>query len=435
MQSNGGFTSAKTASAQGVRTLLSGPSAGVVAAFTLGKMIGFPNLITLDMGGTSTDVSLCPGTIPYSTEGEIAGCPLKTPFIKIHTIGAGGGSIAWIDQGGLLRVGPESAGADPGPISYGRGGKNLTVTDAHLILKRLYPGRFLGGKMGLEGSSLQNPLKQMAKQLNLSPIKLADGIVQIANANMERALRVVSIDQGQDPKAFALLVFGGAGGLHGANLAQALNIPTVIIPKNPGLFSAFGLLMADSIKEYAQTIVKKNGLISRQKLSIRMKELIQRGLREMKAEEIPARDTTCLMFLDMRYQGQSYEITVPFSEKVNQAFHKAHAKLYGYTDENRPIEIVNLRVRLIGKSQKPTLKPLSEKPLRKLQDAQIDQQKTFFSGKYCKTPVYDRDRLTPGTRFLGPAVVSEFSSTTVVPPEFKCRVDPYENLILEYRHS
>ena len=433
MQSNGGFTDAKTASKEAVRTLLSGPSAGVVAACTLGKEMGFPNLITFDMGGTSTDVSLCPGELPFTTEGEIAGCSVKTPFIRIHTIGAGGGSIAWVDQGGLLRVGPESAGADPGPICYDRGGKKITVTDAHLFLGRLDPVYFLGGNMELNIGGIQNPFNQMARKLKISPQKIAVGIIQVANANMEKAIRVVSIEQGQDPKDFALCVFGGAGGLHGADLAQALKIPTVIIPKNPGLFSALGLLLSDSIKEYAQAILGKEKRYSQARLVTGLNRLIQKGIREMTREGIPDHQIKTFRFLDMRYKGQSYEITIPYSNHFYSTFHETHHKRYGHMDKDRPVEIVNIRVRLLGRFKKPIFKPLPEKPLRSLDKAKLNENKTFFSGKPWKTPFFDRSRLTPGTKIQGPAMITEFSATTTIPPGFHCRVDRFENLILEQK--
>ncbi|HEX9757345.1 MAG TPA: hydantoinase/oxoprolinase family protein [Nitrospiria bacterium] len=433
MQSNGGFTNAKTASSEAVRTLLSGPAAGVVAAHTLGKKMGFPNLITFDMGGTSTDVSLCPGELPFTAEGEIAGCSVKTPFIRIHTIGAGGGSVAWVDQGGLLRVGPESAGADPGPICYNRGGKKITVTDAHLFLGRLDPVHFLGGNMELNRDEIQKPFNQMSRKLKISPQKLAEGIIQVANANMEKAIRVVSVEQGQDPKDFALCVFGGAGGLHGADLAKTLKIPMVFIPKNPGLFSALGLLLSDSIKEYAQAILGKEKQFSPSTLEAGMNRLIHKGTQEMNREGISTRQIHVFRFLDMRYKGQSHELTIPYSRHYYNSFHESHRKRYGHMEKNRAVEIVNIRIRLIGKFKKPIFKSLPEKPLRSLEKAKLKENKAIFSGKPWKTPFIDRNHLTPGTKFPGPAIIIEFTATTTVPPGFYCHVDRFENLILEQK--
>jgi N-methylhydantoinase A len=273
----------------------------------------------------------------------------------------------------------------------------------------------------------------MSRKLKISPQKLAEGIIQVANANMEKAIRVVSVEQGQDPKDFALCVFGGAGGLHGADLAKTLKIPMVFIPKNPGLFSALGLLLSDSIKEYAQAILGKEKQFSPSTLEAGMNRLIHKGTQEMNREGISTRQIHVFRFLDMRYKGQSHELTIPYSRHYYNSFHESHRKRYGHMEKNRAVEIVNIRIRLIGKFKKPIFKSLPEKPLRSLEKAKLKENKAIFSGKPWKTPFIDRNHLTPGTKFPGPAIIIEFTATTTVPPGFYCHVDRFENLILEQK--
>lgn len=355
MQSNGGSISAKTAMKESVRTILSGPAGGVVGAFEIGKLAGFDKLITFDMGGTSTDVSLIDGDLPITTESEISGFPIKTPMIHIHTVGAGGGSIAYFDRGGSLRVGPESAGADPGPICYGRGDR-ITVTDANLYLGRLIPERFLGGKMKLHSELLDGYFKDMAKAGGLNTRELAEGILRVANANMERAIRVISVEKGYNPSEFTLFSFGGAGGMHAAFLARDLNIPKVLIPKHPGILSAIGMLIADVIKDYSKTVMISQKDLEREDLNEYFKEMEEVAISDLLHEAIDREDIFINKYLDIRYKGQSYEILVPYEGDFINTFHRLHEKTYGYCNLDKEIEVVNIRIRQGGSCQNQNLR-------------------------------------------------------------------------------
>jgi N-methylhydantoinase A len=430
MQSNGGSISAETAMSESVRTILSGPAGGAVGAFEIGKTAGFGHLITFDMGGTSTDVALIDGDLPLTLESSIADHPVKVPMIDIHTVGAGGGSIAYLDAGGSLRVGPESAGADPGPICYGKGDR-ITVTDANLYLGRLIPERFLGGAMTLYTERLDAHFREMAQAAGLSPRELAEGVLAVANTAMERAIRVISVERGFDPRTFTLFSFGGAGAMHAASLARLLNIPQVLIPKNPGILSAVGMVMADVIKDYSQTVM--TGVESEGKLSARFGPLEERGRRELTEEGIPAENVLLERYLDMRYKGQSFEIIVPFGPENRARFDELHQKAYGYANQDKDVEIVNLRLRARGIPEKPAFarrEPVSETPP---DDAWIGRREAVFDGELLPVAVVDRERLQPGNRLDGPAVAVEYSSTVVIPPDWRARVDEFDNLILARR--
>ena len=351
MQSNGGSISADTAIKESVRTILSGPAGGAVGAFELGKMAGFSKIITFDMGGTSTDVSLMDGRLSLATESRISGFPIRVPMIDIHTVGAGGGSIAFMDAGGALKVGPESAGADPGPICYGKG-ERITVTDANLYLGRIIPEHFLGGNMKIVRDRLDHSFDLLAKEAGLSAVELAEGILSVANTAMEKAIRVISVERGFDPGDFTLVSFGGAGGLHAAFLARLLNIPKILVPANPGILSAMGMLMADVIRDYSLTIMRNQLNTNKDALLEFFKELEQRGAKELEEEGIKE-DRICIeRYLDMRYQGQSFEIIVPFTDDYIQDFHMLHEKSYGYQNRDKTVEIVNIRVRARGLPEK-----------------------------------------------------------------------------------
>ncbi|MEJ2718004.1 MAG: hydantoinase/oxoprolinase family protein [Deltaproteobacteria bacterium] len=428
MQSNGGSISAETAMTEPVRTILSGPAGGVVGAYEIGRRAGFTKLITFDMGGTSTDVSLIEGALSMTLEAEISGYPVKTPMIDIHTVGAGGGSIAELDSGGSLNVGPESAGADPGPICYGKGDR-ITVTDANLFLGRLVPENFLGGEMSLHPERLEEPFDRMAKSLSMSPEELAEGILTVANANMERAIRVISVERGFDPREFALLAFGGAGGLHAAYLARNLNIPRVIVPKNPGILSAMGMLMADVIKDYSLTVMLGAEEADLSTLKSRFHPLETRGTEELITEGIDRERVVLERFLDMRYEGQSYEIITPFSEDLIEAFHGLHEKTYGYRND-RPVQIVNLRVRARGEPHKPGFDRMPETGGEPPPEALLGERGVVFDGQAMPTRIFDRKALLEGNRIPGPSIIVEYSSTTVVPPYAEVLVDRYGNLVL-----
>ena len=427
MQSNGGGISAATARSESVRTILSGPAGGAVGAFEIGRNAGYENLITFDMGGTSTDVALLDGGLPLTLESAIDHYPVKVPMIDIHTVGAGGGSIAELDAGGSLRVGPESAGADPGPICYGKG-ERITVTDANLFLGRLIPERFLGGEMALDEEKLAAHFDEMATRAGLSPVELAEGVLAVANTAMERAIRVISVERGFDPRNFTLFAFGGAGGLHAVSLARLLNIPEVFIPKNPGILSAIGMLMADVIKDYSQTVMA--AAADRGALAESFRPIEEKARIEMAEEGVAAEAVLLERLLDMRYQGQSYEIIVPFGEAYIEDFHQLHEKTYGYGNRDKAVEVVNVRLRARGVPEKPAhvrSEPAGETPDP---EAFLNERRVVFDGHRFITRVVDRGKLRAGNRFKGPAILVEYTSTLVIPPKAEVRVDDFENLLI-----
>lgn len=428
MQSNGGSISAGTAKRESVRTILSGPAGGVVGAFETARAAGHAHVITFDMGGTSTDVSLCDGGIRTTTEAAVAGFPVKVPMIDIHTVGAGGGSIARVDEGGALRVGPESAGADPGPACYGKGDK-VTVTDANLVLGRLLPDRFLGGKMGLRPDRVEGPLCALAGRMGISPRAAAEGVVRVANAAMERAIRVVSVEKGYDPRAFALVSFGGAGPLHACELASALSIPRVIVPKDPGILSAFGMLLSDVVKDYSRTWLRKTRALPVEEIEAFFGPMERQARRDLRREGIRSSGMRLERFLDMRYAGQSYEITVPFGGRIEASFHRLHRRMYGYDDPGRETEIVNVRVRAVGAVRKPVL-PRSRSGGSNPRAAFLDRRRIVEGGRETDASVYRRELLRPRNRLAGPAIVTEYSSTVYLPSRWAGRVDAFGNLVL-----
>ena len=432
MQSNGGSISADTAMKESVRTILSGPAGGAVGAFEIGKMAGYSKIITFDMGGTSTDVSLMDGRLSLTTESKISGLPIRVPMIDIHTVGAGGGSIAAMDTGGALSVGPESAGADPGPICYGKGDR-ITVTDANLYLGRLIPEHFLGGSMKLEADKLEASFGRLSKETGLSHVELAEGIISVANVTMEKAIRVISVERGFDPGDFTLISFGGAGGLHAAFLARLLNIPRVLIPTNPGILSAMGMLMADVIKDYSMTIMRSQINVTREDLSDLFKTLEQKGINDLEEESFSKEHINLERYLDMRYEGQSFELIVPFKDSYIHDFHRLHEKNYGYFNEGKTVEIVNIRLRTRGLSEKPLFLKSEKKSIKPPKDAFLGSRKVVFEHESTETRIYDRDKLLSGNRLKGPCIVVEYSSTIVIPPFASAFIDEYSNLIMEIR--
>ena len=394
------------------------------------------------MGGTSTDVSLCDNGISLTTESTISGLPIKVPLIDIHTVGAGGGSIATVDTGGALRVGPESAGADPGPICYGNNGEAITVTDANLFLGRIAATQFLGGAMSLDADKTSTHIEKFAAQLGIPPLQAADGILKVANAAMERAIKVISVERGFDTRDFTLVSFGGAGGLHAAFMAENLGIGTVLIPPNGGLLSAYGMLFADVVKDYSQTVLLKfetgdEGLLDT--LNAGFDELLTRAENEMKVEGFRPEQLKIDRSLDMRYEGQSYELNIPYftetgtssreTQALIQKFHAAHEQRFGYARTDAPVEIVNLRLTATGETDKPSIQPL---PIADADpsEALTVQELVIFEGEALPTDFYRRETLRPGNQIEGPAILTEFSATTVIPPNFAAVVDAYQNLIL-----
>jgi len=420
MQSNGGSISAATARSSAVRTILSGPAAGAIGAHSVACASGFDQIILFDMGGTSTDVSLIDGQLSATNESTVGDFPVRLPMLDIHSVGAGGGSIAYIDTGGSLRVGPQSAGADPGPICYGKG-TQFTVTDANLLLGRLDPKYFLGGRLRLNIERASEHASIFADKLGITPTRLAEGIVQIANANMERAIRAVSVQRGYDPREFALLAFGGAGGMHACEIADALEIGTVIIPEHGGVLSALGMLLADVRKDYSQTILKLSTAISFSDLQQHLAPLVRQAQVDLAGEGFEAQNIVIECSLDMRYQGQSYEINVPLTPEFNDEFNNRHLRLYWYSNPSRVTEIVNVRVNAAGITQKPVFpsSPVVGKPL--LQP--VSKRQTWFEGRWCETAIFHRSTLLPGMEGQGPAIVASGESTAVIPPHYRFRID------------
>lgn len=430
MQSNGGSISAETAMQESVRTILSGPAGGVVGAWQVGKQAGFDRLITFDMGGTSTDVALLDGRLPLTTESTIAGYPVKVPMLDIHTVGAGGGSMASIDSGGSLKVGPESAGADPGPICYGEG-EAVTVTDANLFLGRLVPEHFLGGAMRLQDERIAPYVEQLARQLDITPVELAQGVLDIANTTMERAIKVISVEKGHDPREFTLFSFGGAGGMHAAELARLLQIPTVLLPANPGVLSAGGMLMADIVKDYSLTVMCDQERTRSDEIETAFAPLLEQGHKDLLHEGGEAERIRLERYLDMRYRGQSHEIMVPLADDPIAEFHRMHERLYGYADVGREIETVNIRLRAVGQPQRPSLYELPAGGETPAPEACLGERDVCFAGREYRAPVYRRDKLGNGNRFAGPAIIVEYSSTIVVPPAAEGEVDRFGNIVLK----
>ncbi|MHB8539407.1 MAG: hydantoinase/oxoprolinase family protein [Candidatus Acidiferrales bacterium] len=430
MQSNGGIISAATAAREPVRTILSGPAGGVLGAQYVAQLAGFSRVITFDMGGTSTDVALMDGTPRTTNESEVAGLPVAVPMLDIHTVGAGGGSLARFDRGGALRVGPESAGAEPGPICYGRGTKP-TVTDAHLVLGRIVPEGFLGGDFRLDLERAQEWMTR-ARGTMRTMAQFAQGILDVVETNMEKAIRVISIERGHDPRDYALVAFGGAGGLHACGLAEALEIPCVLIPKFPGGLSALGILRADVVKDFSKTILLPVGSARAASATLRSEfvKIEKQAVSAMRQEGFHGRQMEIERLLDMRYIGQAYELSVPAEGDFVRSFHRAHEKRYGYADTERAVEIVNVRARAIGLTPKPALVKIPRGGSES-RGALMQERDVFFGGRSVKTEIYDRSRLRAENRFRGPAIVAEYSATTVVPPGWSVHVDAYGNLAME----
>ncbi len=431
MQSNGGVIGTKQAAQRPARLALSGPAGGVVGAFRLaGTALGeqAPKILTIDMGGTSADVALCPGEIPRAAESNIAGLPLRFPSVDIHTVGAGGGSMAYADAAGALHVGPASAGAAPGPACYGRGGETPTVTDANVALGRILPDRFLGGEFPLDAAAARRVVEELGRPLGLSVQETALGVVRIANASMERALRRVSVERGYDPKEYVLIPFGGAGPLHACDLADALSIRRILLPPQPGVLSALGLLMADVAYDTSLSAPADEALL--EALYARESERVH----EIFAEEgygRPVLET----FADMRYRGQSYELTVPTDparpDLARRRFHAQHARRYGYAMQDALVEIVTLRVRGTVAGAEALWPRDAERadPSETAGAAQVGETPVVLdSGEEVMAALYDRDRLRWGHAFEGPAVAAQYDATVFAAPSWRVEADAWRNL-------
>ncbi|MFC5366409.1 hydantoinase/oxoprolinase family protein [Salinirubrum litoreum] len=451
MASNGGTLSGDAARERPVNTLLSGPAGGVQGAAFVAGRAGYDDLLTMDMGGTSCDVSLVRDGDPLvTTETEVGDYPIGVPSVDVHTVGAGGGSLAWVDAGGALRVGPKSAGADPGPICYGRGGEQPTTTDAHYLLGRIDPDAFVAD-LAVERRTVADAVRQeVADDLGLGVREAAQGVLDVANANMERALRVVSVERGHDPRDFALVAFGGAGPLHAATLAESLDIPEVVIPPTAGVLSALGLLVSDLVTDDSTSRVRRWSEVDPASLTETFADFAEQG-RARLADESPAEIRT-EPSLDLRYVGQSYELSVPVPEAVTDGgnagtdpvpigldsddldaiadrFHERHRERYGHASPDEPLELVTIRLRTRGVVEPPDIAPARTEG--RPDDAVRTTRAVGFDGTDHETPVYDRDRLPAGGTFAGPAVVEGSESTTVVRPGQQVRVADDGTMVVE----
>jgi N-methylhydantoinase A len=456
MQSSGGVFTFAAASEKPVFMVESGPAAGVIAAAYLGNMLGYQNVLSFDMGGTTAKAGLIQDGTPRVTKdyevGATAqsgagrargsGYPIRTPVIDLVEIGAGGGSIAWVDSGGALRVGPQSAGADPGPVCYGKGGIEPTITDANLVLGRLNPHYFLGGEIVLDVEKARAAiLEKCAQPLGLELIAAAHGIVEIANAAMVNALRLVSVQRGYDPRDFVLIGFGGAGPVHANRLAAETDIPTTLIPMSPGITSAMGLLVTDLKHDYSTTLIQRIDQLDMRAVAEVFARMENAGRATLARERIAESSMEVVRQVDMRYVGQSFELTIPLGAHTNIApalvaqvltrFHEAHERAYGFNAPGEPVELVNLRLTAVGKIGKPQLRELPADGDQG--NAEKGKRQVYFaeSGGFVDCPIYDRYRLRSGAIIAGPAVVEEFDSTTVIHPGYAARVDRFGNMLLQ----
>ena len=443
MQSNGGAVSPGAVRQVPVNTFFSGPAGGVIGSVGLGKQLALPDLITFDMGGTSTDVCLIRNGEPAKkSERMMGGFPVRTRTLDIHTIGAGGGSIAWTDAGGLLKVGPQSAGAYPGPAAYGRGGTQATVTDANVVLGRLNPKALLGGRMAMHADQAHAVIDKIAQSLAVDRTHAAAGVIEIINVNMMGAVRVISVEQGEDPRDFTLVAFGGAGPLHAADVARNMGMRRVLVPPRPGLLSAIGLLHAEVRGDFSLTRLTRAEAAGLKALNAGFKILKKRGADWLKGE----RETrgSYAWFADLRYDGQNFELILALGsdslderalKKLIEVFHVRHKDYYGYDLRGHPVEIVNLRLVVTG--ERHALPQARVKlPRTLLKHAVLDKRKVWFPETgYVATPVYDRDRLPADCRITGPAIIEQMDTTTVVPPRAKLTQDRYGYLHMTLKSS
>ncbi|RCK74714.1 MAG: N-methylhydantoinase A [Anaerolineae bacterium] len=432
MQSSGGIMTAESARKQPIRTLLSGPVGGTIGGVVLSKWINRPNLLCVDMGGTSFDMSLVINHQPnVSTVTSLEGLPLLTPIVDIHTIGAGGGSLAWIEAGGL-RVGPQSAGADPGPACYGRGGNQPTVTDAHLSLNRIGTNSLLSGRMTLDGEAASRVIHDLANKMGLDDVALAEGILSIINAKMADGIRTITIAQGIDPRDFSLLAFGGAGPMHAVWLAEELGIRETIIPFSPGTFSASGMLQTDIRHDFSHSYYRLLTKVDPQDMANVYARLIEEGREALKEESVPPEDMHFELSSDMRYQGQEYSINVRIGKdfklsEIEKAFHEAYRVRYGHATPGAPVEFVTLRVAAFGLTKR---KFIGYRTSTDRHDPLIDTRRVIFDGCAYSTPILRREWIPLGSVYAGPVVIEEDSATTIVPPGYESMIDQFGNIII-----
>ena len=453
MQSSGGVYTFAAARQKPVYMVESGPAAGVIAAAHLGQARGYQQVISFDMGGTTAKAALIQDGVPSVTKDyEVgttaqagigatrgAGYPIRTPVIDLVEIGAGGGSIAWVDPGGILRVGPQSAGAEPGPACYDRGGTHPTVTDANLALGRLNPSYFLGGEIAIDPAAAQRAIEQhCARPLGMGWVEAAHGIVEIANTAMVNALRLVSVQRGYDPRDFALVAFGGAGPAHANRLAALTEIPVAIIPQSPGTASALGLLVTDLKHDYATTLIQQLDQVDSQTLEQTFRALESQGRETLGREGMAEAAMEFRRQVDLRYVGQSHELTLPLAAsalgpaelaQLLAQFHRTHERAYGFSASGEDVELVSVRLSAIGQIAKPALAPLAkaagEAPAKGNRPVYFAECEGFVD-----CPVYDRYALGAGAVVQGPAIVEEIDSTTVVHPQYQVRVDEVGQMVL-----
>jgi N-methylhydantoinase A len=456
MQAGGGIITAEAARTNAVALVNSGPAGGAIAASYIGSLVGNKQLITVDMGGTSFDISLVDkGMATVTTEGYFEGFPVKIPVIDVNTIGAGGGSIAWIDKGDILNVGPQSSGAMPGPACYNFGGKEPTVTDSNLMLGRLNPDYFLGGEMKLKPNLAKKAVKtHISAKIDMDEEDAANGVLKVVNANMVKGISVNSTEKGYDHRDFTLVAFGGAGPLHSVQLAYEIGIPNVIIPPYAGALSALGLQVADTKYDYVQSFFIRDDNLKPETLLKNFNGLERKSMIQLKQEGIKEKDMELIWSADMRYLGQSYELNIPVKRKskfgqadmakVLKDFHVRHQSVYEYSSPAESIEFVNLRVTGIGRTPKMKMKfsghayremglnPKNITPQKALKHAAKQEREVFFDNSgFIPTQIYERDLLVPGCKFKGPALIEEIISTTVMIPGSKGEVDKYGNIIIQ----
>jgi N-methylhydantoinase A len=456
MQSSGGVLTFAAAAEKPVFMVESGPAAGVIAATHLGSTLGIGDIISFDMGGTTAKTSLIRNGQPRITKdysvgaqagsgigaSRAAGYPIRTPVIDLVEIGAGGGSIAWIDSGGILRVGPQSAGADPAPVCYGKGGTEPTVTDANVVLGRLDPDNFLGGEMTLDVEAARRAIdERCAKPLGLDVVTAANGIIEIANNAMINALRLISVQYGYDPRDFAMVAFGGAGPLHANRLAAEMKIPRLIVPRAPGIFSAMGLLVTDIKHDYSVTRIRQVQHVDAAELTQVYEDLERQGRAALERQGVPEAQMSFHRLVDMRYVGQSYELSICLpSGQLNagsialavEQFNAEHTRAYGFSAPSEPTEFVNLRLTAVGEITKPRTSFVAPAGPEGAAPALLRNRSVYFAeaGGFIESPLYDRYRLGSSATIDGPALIVELDSMTVLHPGYRAVVDKYGNLVI-----
>ena len=451
MTSAGGIVSSRVARRQPVHLIESGPAAGIIAATYIGGLAGIQNVISFDMGGTTAKAGLVERGAPRIAsdfevgsatvaDSKASGYPVRSPVVDLVEIGAGGGSIARIDAGGALRVGPKSAGADPGPACYGNGQVDPCITDANLLLGRINPDYFIGGEQRLQTGLAEGAVKQVADRLGKGPLEMANGIVEIANANMVGALRLISVQRGFDPREFVLVAYGGAGPMHANALARELQIPRVLVPKSPGVTSALGLLVSDIKHDYVRSYIRPMEDVGFSDVNEIFGKMEQDAERLLASEGIDADNRRFLRALDMRYVGQSYELKIEVGgdlvaddrERLNADFYRAHERAYGFAAWTEPTEVINLRMTAVGAIQRPIF-PVQETFGADSSGAVKGEREVYFAeaGGMVKCQVYDRYRLRCGNRIVGPAVVEEVDSTVVIHPGYVTDIDRYSNILIQ----